>query len=314
MREILVAGRKSVAKRLAVVLPAVVVASALVVPGSSAAGGAHPRSAHARRRQEVNRARGARPRRPGSHTFAPLSALHSHGQLLRLAPRLRVNANDSSNWFGYNQGTLEQGDRLFSSISGDWTVPTASQHTSGQAESSSDWIGIGGGCIDASCTLSDSTLIQTGTEQDVSASGKASYSAWYELVPAPSIAITMTVAPGDQMHAAISQVVPGVWTITIQDETRSETFSTTLPYSSTEDTAEWIEETPLVINTDAGFAALPNLSATPFTAATTNGAPANLQPSEEMDLVDSNGNVIGAPSAPKSSESFDACAWASSCS
>ena len=33
------------------------------------------------------------------------AALTSHGQLLHL----RSNTNSSSNWFGYNQGTLEQG-------------------------------------------------------------------------------------------------------------------------------------------------------------------------------------------------------------
>src|ERR1700745_4100893 len=116
------------------------------------------------------------------------AALTAHGQLLRLAPHLGANANQSNNWFGYNQGSLEQGNKLFNSISGDWTVPTATQHASGD-EASSDWIGIGGGCIDAGCTAGDNTLIQTGTEQDVSG-GTASYSAWWELVPAPSVAIS----------------------------------------------------------------------------------------------------------------------------
>jgi hypothetical protein len=100
----------------------------------------------------------------------------------------RTNANSSNNWFGYNQGTLERGGRQFNSIAGDWTVPTATQHASGD-EASSDWIGIGGGCVDANCTVGDSTLIQTGTEQDVS-SGSASYGAWWELIPGPSIAIS----------------------------------------------------------------------------------------------------------------------------
>ena len=102
----------------------------------------------------------------GSASAAELTA---HGQLLHLAPGAKLNANQSSNWFGYSQGTLEQGSKLFNSITGDWTVPTATQHTSGQAEASSDWIGIGGGCVDAGCTVTDSTLIQTGTEQDVDA-------------------------------------------------------------------------------------------------------------------------------------------------
>ena len=245
------------------------------------------------------------------------AALTSHGQLLRLAPHLRANTNSSSNWFGYNQGTLEQGSKLFNSITGDWTVPTATQHTGGQAEDSSDWIGIGGGCIDAGCTATDSTLIQTGTEQDVDATGAASYSAWWELVPAPSLTISnMTVGPGDHMHASISEVVADsdVWTITIEDVTRGETFTQTAPYPSTHATAEWIEETPLEIGTNAGFAALPNLTNPAFSSATVNGAPAGLKASEEMDLTDSNGNVIGAPSAPNSSaDGFDACAWASTC-
>src|SRR6201997_3678535 len=159
---------------------------------------------------------------------ASAATLTAHGQLLHLAPGVRANANQSSNWFGYNQGSLEQGDTLFNSISGNWTVPTATQHTSGQAEASSDWIGIGGGCVDAGCTVTDSTLIQTGTEQDVDATGAPSYSAWWELVPAPSLTISnMTVAPGDHMHASISEVVPDsdVWTITLQDVTRGESFS-----------------------------------------------------------------------------------------
>src|SRR6201997_5523665 len=207
---------------------------------------------------------------------APLSA---HGQLLHLTPGLRANANDSSNWFGYNQGALEQGGKLFNSIGGNWTVPTATQHTSGQAEASSDWIGIGGGCVDSGCTATDSTLIQTGTEQDVSSTGAASYSAWYELVPAPSLTITnMTVGAGDQMHASIAQVAGDVdvWGITISDLSTGQSYSTTLPYPSTMSTAEWIEETPREIGTNAGFAALPNLTTTPFTSGTVHGSPVKL--------------------------------------
>jgi hypothetical protein len=249
---------------------------------------------------------------------AGAAVLTAHGQTLKLVPGLHANANESSNWFGYSQGTLEQGDKLFNSISGDWTVPTATQHTAGQAEASSDWIGIGGGCVDSGCTVSDSTLIQTGTEQDVSATGAPSYSAWYELVPVPSLTISsMTVQPGDHMHASLSEVVndANVWDITIQDVTRNESYTTTVPYASTHDTAEWIEETPLEIGTDAGFADLPNLTNPAFSSGTTDGSPVKLSTSEQMDLTDSSGAVIGAPSAPNSAGSgFDECAWASSCS
>jgi hypothetical protein len=249
---------------------------------------------------------------------ASAAGLTAHGQLLHLAPGLKLHANQSSNWFGYSQGTLEQGSKLFNSISGDWTVPAATQHTSGQAEASSDWIGIGGGCVDAGCTVTDSTLIQTGTEQDVDATGAPSYSAWWELVPAPSISISnMTVSPGDHMHATISEVVndADAWNITIQDVTKGESFSNTVPYPSTHGTAEWIEETPLEIGTNAGFAALPNLTNPAFSSGTVNGSAVKLTTSEEMQLIDSNSNVIGTPSAPNAAGSgFDACTWATTCS
>src|SRR3954453_19238509 len=246
------------------------------------------------------------------------AATQTHGSLLHITkPRVGVNAAQSNNWFGYNQGTLEQGGKMFNAITGDWTVPTATQHTAGQDEASSDWIGIGGGCLDAACTVGDNTLIQTGTEQDVSG-GTASYSAWYELIPAPSLSISsITVHPGDHMHASISETVAGanVWNITLQDVTTGKSFTTTVPYSSTHATAEWIEETPLTFGTGgAGLAALPNLTSVPFTAATTNGANAGLKASEEIQLVDSTGKVIGTPSAPNASANgFTACAWATSC-
>jgi hypothetical protein len=245
-------------------------------------------------------------------------AATTHGALLHLAkPHTSLHAAQSNNWFGYNQGTLEQGGKQFNSITGDWVVPTATQHTAGQDEASSDWIGIGGGCIDAACTVGDNTLIQTGTEQDVSG-GSASYSAWYELIPAPSLTITsLTIHPGDHMHASIAETIAGanVWKITLQDVTTGQSFSTTVPYGSTHATAEWIEETPLTFGTGgAGLAALPNLSNVPFSAATTNGANAGLKASEEIQLVDSTGKVIGTPSAPNASANgFTACAWATSC-
>lgn len=248
---------------------------------------------------------------------AASAAISAHGQLLKLAPNPRLNANQSTNWFGYNQGALEQGGKLFNSITGDWTVPTPSLHTANQAEASSDWIGIGGGCMDASCTTSDPTLIQTGTEQDVAANGTKSISAWYELVPAPSIQITnMTVSPGDQMHASVAEAVADsdLWTITIKDVTKGQSFTTTVPYPSTHGTAEWIEETPLELGANAGFAALPNLTNPHFVSGTVNGSPVKLTPSEEIDLTDSGGSVIGAPSAPNATaDGFGACAWATTC-
>jgi hypothetical protein len=307
-------------------LPLLLALCALVVPSTSGAVSSHKshkathgKKHHKNHKQHTKHAKsghkpGSGSHKPGSGSSGHPSSLQSHGQFLKL---LHFNTNQSSNWFGYDEGTLDTGDTLFHSITGNWTVPTATQHTSGQSEASSDWIGIGGGCVDTGCEASDSTLIQTGTEQDVSSSGTASYSAWYELVPAPSITISMTVKPGDQMHASISEDLLSsseAWTITIQDLTENESYTTTVPYSSTQDTAEWIEETPLEVGANAGFADLPNLTNPAFTSATVNGSSANLNTSEEIELTDSNGTVIGAPSAPSNGDAFNDCAWASSCS
>ena len=241
-----------------------------------------------------------------------------HGQLLIPGPHTALNTNTSNNWFGYNLGAVERGGTLFHQISGSWTVPTATQHTAGQAENSADWIGIGGGCVDAGCTVGDQTLIQTGTEQDVSATGQASYDAWWEIIPVPeTIFPNLAVHPGDRMTASISDATaPEVWTITLTDDTTGQTATQTVPYPSSMDTAEWIEETPLEIGTGGtGLAALPNLTSPSWSGTQVNGAPANLKTSEEMDLVDSSGNVIGAPSAPGSDDnSFNECTWASTCS
>ena len=103
------------------------------------------------------------------------------------------------------------------------------------------------------------------------------------------------------MHASISEVATGsdLWNITLTDVTKGQTFTTTVPYPSTHGSAEWIEETPLVFGTGGvGLAALPNLSNPAFTSATANGAAAGLKSSEQIQLTDSNGNVIGTPSAP----------------
>ncbi|HEX3262395.1 MAG TPA: G1 family glutamic endopeptidase [Solirubrobacterales bacterium] len=246
---------------------------------------------------------------------AASASLDAHGNVIKLVkPSLRANANESSNWFGYNQGMLERGGKRFHSIAGDWNVPRATQHKRGRAESSSTWIGIGGGCVDARCNIGDNTLIQTGTEQDVSSSGKGSYSAWWEVIPGPSVTIgKLKVRPGDHMHANIAEVRPNVWRITLRNVTRDQTFRTTVPYTSTHATAEWIEETPVVVGTNAGIADLPNLSRTIFNGGRTNGAPAGLRSSERI-LLTSNNKVVGTPSAPdRQHDGFALCAWSNRC-
>jgi peptidase A4-like protein len=239
-------------------------------------------------------------------------ATATHGVVQAVRSATVVNAHQSSNWFGYNQ-TLLPKKKFFTQITGDWIVPTATQHTAGESENSSVWIGIGGGCANANCVITDGTLIQTGTEEDVDASGHASYFAWYELIPAPELRVTLPVRPGDRMHASIVKKLGSVFDIVLTNVTTGQTFKTTVPYPSTLGSAEWIAETPLLV-TGGGFAALPNLSPVVFDHLTVNGHNPQLSPADEMQLVNGNGQVYGAPSAPQGDgDGFAACAWAQFC-
>ena len=230
-----------------------------------------------------------------------------------------VGANQSNNWSGYNQGTLERGGTQFHRVAGDWTVPTATPHKRGEAEYSSTWVGIGGGCIDAGCLLTDSTLIQAGTEQDVDAKGHASYSAWWELIPAPGVTITsLPVKAGDRVHFDISETVPGseVWVFTAKNLTTGGSWTMTVPYSSTYATAEWIEETPVVLDDSGNVSVgpLPKLSTVHVDDAITNSARAGLKASEEIQLVDFNGTVLATPSAPDVDlDGFNDCTYSTAC-
>jgi hypothetical protein len=89
-----------------------------------------------------------------------------------------------------------------------------------------------------------------------------------------------------------------------------------VPYTSSYATAEWIDETPVVLDTSGNvFTVLPSLTRTAWDLGTTNGVNARLKSSEELQLVNSTGKVIGAPSAPDSdTDGLGNCAWATSCS
>jgi hypothetical protein len=226
-----------------------------------------------------------------------------------------INDSQSNNWSGYGLGYLST-NTLYSSISGSWVVPTAKQETSGQAEDGATWIGIGGGCYNTSCTGSDETLIQAGTEEDVSKAGKASYSAWYELIPETSTNESMKVHPGDVIDCSITQTSTGEWTITLTDKTDKQHFTVSTAYTSDESTAEWIVETPVVVGTSGeGIANLPNLGKVKFTGAEVNGKGADLAAADAIQLVNSDSKPLATPSNPThGGTAFNDCTYASTCS
>ncbi len=248
---------------------------------------------------------------PATATPTATSTFSRVGSTIHVVKGSAFNTRTSGNWFGYVQGTLEKPGRpQFKAITGTWVVPTATQHKPGEFENSSTWIGIGGGCVNANCLITDNTLIQAGTEQDVDSSGNASYHSWWEIIPAPSISTPLVVHAGNKIHASITQTLPGLWKISLSNLSTGNSWSRTIPYSSTHLTAEWVDETPL---TTGGFAALPNLTPTHFDDATVNGKNANLVAAERIYLTGGSG-IIGSPSVPQSDRNgFGDCTWTTSC-
>jgi hypothetical protein len=124
-------------------------------------------------------------------------------------PRPDSSTSTSTNWSGY----VAHGSGVhFRYVSALWTQPVATC-TAGDPTYSAVWVGLGG------YSLSSQALEQIGTEADCSASGRVISTAWYELVPAPSRGIRMTVDPGDVMAGSVTVVGHRV-TLTLVDRTR----------------------------------------------------------------------------------------------
>ncbi len=173
-----------------------------------------------------------RRRRRVSLTALALTALG----VLAGAPAALANNAQSSNWAGY---AVHRSGVHFRTVSGTWTQPKAIC-TPGQATYSSVWVGLGGYGVNSPA------LEQIGTEEDCTASGRAVASAWYELVPAASHAVKLTVKPGDRLRAAVTVNGSDV-RLSLTDLTRHQTFTKTLEASAIDTTsAEWILEAPSV--------------------------------------------------------------------
>ena len=190
----------------------------------------------------------------------------------------------SSNWAGYvtSGGT-------YTSISGSWLIPQISSPTANTADSS--WIGIGG--------VTSRDLIQTGTQAVINAAGQISYQAWYELLPRGSVPISFSINPGDSITASITQQQNDQWSISLRDNTNGQNFQTTVTYSSSLSSAEWIEEM-LSARRGRSFVPLDNFATVQFSDASTvkNGTMMNLAQAGAENITMMNGRqILATPSA-----------------
>jgi hypothetical protein len=176
------------------------------------------------------------------------------------APAALADSTRSANWAGYAaHGSHVSFHRVF----GAWRQPAATC-TAGTATYSSVWVGLGG------YSQNSSALEQIGSEADCRASGQVVSSVWYELVPAPSRNIRMTVAPGDYMTASVTVNGPDVH-LQIADVTRRTSFQRTVHVSQLDvSSAEWIVEAPSECSSNASCQelALANFGSAQFSRAT----------------------------------------------
>jgi hypothetical protein len=146
-------------------------------------------------------------------------------------------AMGSSNWAGYVASPAATS--RFRSVSGSWTQPVAACSV-GRETYSATWVGLGGDSEDARA------LEQTGTDADCTRSGHATYSAWYELIPAGPVKVPLKVHPGDAMTASVTAHGHDV-TLRLRDVTTGARYSVTRRAGRVDvSSAEWIVEAPSV--------------------------------------------------------------------
>jgi hypothetical protein len=190
--------------------------------------------------------------------------------------------NFSNNWAGY----VAAGGS-FTSVSGSWIVPQVSA-TGTSADAT--WVGIGG--------TTGNQLIQTGTQASINNKGQVSYQAWYEMLPANSQEIPLTINPGDSIAASITQQSANQWAISLSDITTGQNYQTTVTYAASLSSAEWIEEMPV---RGRSFIPLDNFGSVQFSAlsAVQNGASLTPAQANAHSIVMGNnlGQVLAQPSA-----------------
>ena len=199
-----------------------------------------------------------------------------------------VSANGTSgssyNWAGYvsSGGT-------YTSITGSWIIPTVSPATTYTAMDAT-WVGIGG--------VNSTDLIQAGTQAEADPNGSIVYQAWVETLPQISQQVALTVNAGDAMTVSLTQASAGLWNVSLQDKTSGQSYQTSVSYTSSLSSAEWIEEMPSLATS---FVPLDNFGTVQFTGGSTtiNGTPETISQANasELTMISTTGQTLATPSA-----------------
>jgi probable HAF family extracellular repeat protein len=240
----------------------------------------------------------------GASSHAPMvRELRPDGQVLRGSR----NEITSRNWSGY-----EVANGPYTSAQGTWTVPAvhyAPYAGSPDVEVSSTWVGIGG-------QSPDTTLIQLGTQQQVTSAGVPTYFAWYEILPGAEVPLgnRFPVSAGDTITASLrctAACTPGsvsTWILAMTNARWPAPFQITLQYRSSMATAEWVMEATCLsdcLSSNAFYSYLPNFGSVAFNGIAANGSNPNLSLAQNgIVMHDPSGGATSTPSAAVGGNSF----------
>ncbi len=189
------------------------------------------------------------PRR--ARALSALAALPITMAASTIAPGIAsaMTATVSANWSGYAV-TGSSTSARFDRVAGSWVQPVGSC-ARGQETYSVTWVGLGG------FRQGSKALEQTGTAVNCTSSGRAVYSAWYELVPAAPMTMRLAVHPGDEISASVAEsggeTILQVRDLTTQQARTAVRSASPLDLSS----AEWIVEAPSLCFTTTHCTPLP---------------------------------------------------------
>lgn len=158
------------------------------------------------------------------------------------AQEVAINGRLSANWSGYVASKAPQ----YSAVGASWVIPALAPTTTLMTDVA--WVGIGGS--------KSKDLIQAGTHSAVQ-NGTTHYWAWYELLPDYQVIIPITVVGGNEVEVSLTEVADNLWYLSFVNETTGEQYGKALEYRSKNNTAEWIEEMPVVYNRDGKRAYAP---------------------------------------------------------
>jgi len=193
-----------------------------------------------------------------------------------------VAQSTSRNWSGYvaTGGT-------YASVTGTWIVAKPDPKTPGI---DATWVGIGG--------ANTTDLVQAGTEATVNPDGTVQYDAWTETLPQATRTVALGVSAGDAVSVTLTEQTPGSWLIEIKNVTTGRSYTTTIRYSSSKTSAEWIEEAPSL---GRGIAPLDSFGTVRFSAASTvaDGKTVSLKGAgaKPVTMTNSAGQSLAVPSA-----------------